>query len=566
LVIGKKNGVVTNDSSLFITQAIRTRQSPGCNTDGHDDILRICAMILERRANALISTTVVRAGIDELALMVLKILCKMAGIPWLLSEEVGRELDDLIQAVQERQKRMEVRLKTRNSARENLVDQLSPFDKAFNGALARIGSRNISKDKHLFQDVLIEVIKKRSLGRISQREKTRVVWKQAKEDPSKLNDDEAIHLVNNYCFKRMWCSTLKSSHLSILTDVHSWAMNQPPISSPDEAKTIIQTVMSKRRPEVIEMELLHASKEFQQQWKDNYEREKKERLDNYEREKKRIAAMAGGTPSTKNTSTGSKPAVKAQASTGVKKTEQPKLPIKRVVIPAAETTKPLPLPPIAQATMKKTTLSQLTAKAPLPSLPVVKATENSSGKKVPFPVTSINVPVPTSSTSNNAARANYTTLPAVPKVPAYPSWNTGKFQQQAKKSTSYDDQWNIMFQVLQHYIEDTREKETKNMSDEKKSAWVWDGNVPTYYQTPCGKLLGRWVNNQRTAKSNGTLDSDREERLNSLGLKLTSVRGGEWEQSLQLLEQYAQEQTTDDIPWDVSMDCARLDNLTCFIF
>ena len=94
LVIGKKNGVVTNDSSLFITQAIRTRKSTGCHTDGHDDILRICAMILERRANALISTTVVRAGIDELALMILKILCKMAGIPWLLSEEVGRELDD----------------------------------------------------------------------------------------------------------------------------------------------------------------------------------------------------------------------------------------------------------------------------------------------------------------------------------------------------------------------------------------------------------------------------------------------------------------------------------------
>ena len=122
------------------------------------------------------------------------------------------------------------------------------------------------------------------------------------------------------------------------------------------------------------------------------------------------------------------------------------------------------------------------------------------------------------------------------------------------------------YHLLSKYIEDAREKETKDMSVEQKYAWIWDGNVPTSYLTPCGQALGRWVNNQRTAKSNGTLDSDREERLVSMGLRLLIVSSGEWEQSLQLLEQYAQEQTTDDIPWDVSMDCARLDNLTCFIF
>ena len=120
-----------------------------------------------------------------------------------------------------------------------------------------------------------------------------------------------------------------------------------------------------------------------------------------------------------------------------------------------------------------------------------------------------------------------------------------------------EQQW---YHLLSQYIADTRAEKTKNMTEEKKSAWVWDGNVPTNYQTPCGKLLGRWVNNQRTAKSNGTLDSDREARLNSLGLKLTaSVRGGEWEKNLHLLEQYVQELIT---PWDVSMVCACLDNLT----
>jgi len=319
-----------------------------------------------------------------------------------------------------------------------------------------------------------------------------------------------------------------------------------------------------------------------------------------------IAAMASsGTPSaTKSSSAGSKPAVKVQASAGVKKIEQPKLPVKRVVIPPAATAKPtFSLPPIVpQATMKKTTPSQLTAKAPLPSLPAVNlkaAAVNSSGKKVPFPVTSINVPVPTSSsTNNNTARTNYSTLPTVPKVPAYPQVssnvpikkrflpgvqsnnviqsnnyyqiqrprhtfapkiNTGTLQSQQK--------WDDMFQHLVQFIADTRAEKTKNMTEEKKSAWVWDGNVPTSYKTPSGKALGRWINNQRSAKAKGTLKDDREVRLVSTGLKWSVLTTNSWKQMLDELASYAKSQTKNGRSWDVSEDSPLivLYCLFCFI-
>ena len=311
-----------------------------------------------------------------------------------------------------------------------------------------------------------------------------------------------------------------------------------------------------------------------------------------------IAAMASsGNPSTKYTSVGSKPTVKVQASAGIKKTELSKLPVKRAAIPAAATTKPLPLPLIApQSTMKKTTPSQLssTAKASLPSLPAInlKATENSSATgtvkaniQPPFPVTSINVPAPTSSYTNTNARANYTTLPAVPKVPAYPQVsssnipikkrvlpgvqsnnfiqsnnyyqiqkprptfathkvNTGTLQSQQK--------WDDMFQHLVRFIEDTRAEKTKNMTEEKKSAWVWDGNVPTSYKSPSGKALGRWINNQRSAKAKGTLKDDREVRLVSTGLKWSVLTTNSWKQMLDELESYAKSQLKNGRSWDVS--------------
>ena len=86
-------------------------------------------------------------------------------------------------------------------------------------------------------------------------------WKQAKEDPSKLKDDEAIFLVNHPSFKTTRNSLqshgLKSNHVEF-----------PRISSPEEARDIITNVMSNRT--VLESEQLHASiEEYQQSWLDH---------------------------------------------------------------------------------------------------------------------------------------------------------------------------------------------------------------------------------------------------------------------------------------------------------
>jgi hypothetical protein len=80
-----------------------------------------------------------------------------------------------------------------------------------------------------------------------------------------------------------------------------------------------------------------------------------------------------------------------------------------------------------------------------------------------------------------------------------------------------DSQWEDMFKVLVRYIKETREMATRHMNDEQKAAWIWDGNVPARYKTPCGKALGAWINKQRTAKAK--LKDNRELRLTSICLR-----------------------------------------------
>lgn len=107
-----------------------------------------------------------------------------------------------------------------------------------------------------------------------------------------------------------------------------------------------------------------------------------------------------------------------------------------------------------------------------------------------------------------------------------------------------------MFSCLVKFIEETREKSTKHMNEQQKAAWIWDGNVPTSYKTPCGKALGRWINNQRSAKAKGTLKDDREVRLVSTGLKWCVLTTNSWRQMLRELEIYVHEQTKDGRIWD----------------
>ena len=58
---------------------------------------------------------------------------------------------------------------------------------------------------------------------------------------------------------------------------------------------------------------------------------------------------------------------------------------------------------------------------------------------------------------------------------------------------NHQKHWEDMFQCLLHFIEDTRNEETKDLNDEKKAAWVWNGKVPQNYKTSSGKALGVWV-------------------------------------------------------------------------
>jgi hypothetical protein len=82
-----------------------------------------------------------------------------------------------------------------------------------------------------------------------------------------------------------------------------------------------------------------------------------------------------------------------------------------------------------------------------------------------------------------------------------------------------DSQWEDMFEFLVMYIEETRETATGHMNDEQKAEWIWNGNVPFSYKTPCGKALGVWISKQRAAKAKEKLKDNRELRLTSKCLR-----------------------------------------------
>ena len=110
--------------------------------------------------------------------------------------------------------------------------------------------------------------------------------------------------------------------------------------------------------------------------------------------------------------------------------------------------------------------------------------------------------------------------------------------------------WDSMYDALLVYVEDRRQEETTGLSDDEKKEWAWDGNVPTTYKAPDGKALGRWVNNQRSAKSKGTLKPDREKRLDQAGLKWSVLASNSWNETLEELRNYIEEQTADGKEWD----------------
>lgn len=110
--------------------------------------------------------------------------------------------------------------------------------------------------------------------------------------------------------------------------------------------------------------------------------------------------------------------------------------------------------------------------------------------------------------------------------------------------------WESMFECLVEYVDQCKKEETKGFSQTEVDQWQWDGNVPTSYKSIDGKALGRWVNNQRSAKSKGTLKGEREQRLLDAGLKWSVLTSNSWNEMLEELRLYIKEQAAKGKKWD----------------
>ncbi|KAG7360208.1 helicase domain protein [Nitzschia inconspicua] len=130
-------------------------------------------------------------------------------------------------------------------------------------------------------------------------------------------------------------------------------------------------------------------------------------------------------------------------------------------------------------------------------------------------------------------------------TPSYcdtPASSSGKGQPSQK--------WESMFESLLEFVEEQKREETRGLTEAQKKDWEWDGNVPTTYKTKDGKALGRWVNNQRSAKSKGTLKDDRETRLVDAGLKWSVLASSSWNDMLEELRVYISEQERAGKKWN----------------
>jgi Helicase associated domain len=131
-----------------------------------------------------------------------------------------------------------------------------------------------------------------------------------------------------------------------------------------------------------------------------------------------------------------------------------------------------------------------------------------------------------------------------------PTSNSKASKLQAKQIGQSNQKWDSMLECLVEYANLRRAEETANLSEKDRETWIWDGNVPTNYKSSDGKALGRWVNNQRSAKSKGSLKEDREQRLIDAGLKWSVMASNSWNLMLNELTVYINEQTKKGLTWD----------------
>ena len=117
----------------------------------------------------------------------------------------------------------------------------------------------------------------------------------------------------------------------------------------------------------------------------------------------------------------------------------------------------------------------------------------------------------------------------------------------ANKASS--QKWDEMYECLVEFVEQ-RKVDTRGMTEKERKEVEWDGNVPTTYRTKDGKALGRWVNNQRSAKHKGVLKKEREIKLMSTGLKWSVLSTNSWQDMMEELQIYVSEKTKDGSEWD----------------
>lgn len=135
-------------------------------------------------------------------------------------------------------------------------------------------------------------------------------------------------------------------------------------------------------------------------------------------------------------------------------------------------------------------------------------------------------------------------------VPMAPQSSSAATKQQAKQQGQSNQKWESMFDALVEFIQKRRLEDIEHLSDKEKEEWIWDGNVATNYKSHDGKALGRWVNNQRSAKSKGALKEDREQRLIDVGLKWSVLASNAWNLMLDELNTYITEQKQSGVTWD----------------
>ena len=226
-------------------------------------------------------------------------------------------------------------------------------------------------------------------------------------------------------------------------------------------------------------------------------------------------------------------------------------------------------------------VSQPAQKTPAPQPPLKKRTKRPTPPdQTPLihnrtPMVAGRPPLPSSSTStassaiasaigNGTIRQNLTTPGAAPRrlVPTTPATGAststaasyssaaapGSAASYSASNTQSNQKWDEMFDCLVEYVQEQNKRHANTMRGGKP--WKWDGNVPTTYKTKDGKALGRWINNQRSAKTKGSLKSEREERLLSTGLKWSVLSTNAWPDMLRELRRYVKEREDNGESWD----------------